>query len=165
MKKKSSASSSSSMSLQQSSLEFFELSSTASETLKGQKYKTSRIRALRRVNSEGTLQQALENRTYRLANTSPKSDAKVFICFPYLVKKAESQMNAHCFDPKEATSIVDAQATLKLSCITNKIPQGGNMWVLPHYVQETLASAINSRTCDENRISQKIALVRDDETR
>lgn len=94
---------------------------------------------------------AFDYRTYHLANRSSLYDVTVSSYIVKLVMKIKSQMKAHFFDPKDPISIIGFLATFKLACDTNKIHEGVAMWVLSHYLKDTLANALNSRMCAEDR--------------
>lgn len=50
-------------------------------------------------------------------------------------------------------------ATFALSCNSNDIHESTAKWVYPHYVQEILAYALNSRMCVEDWLALFAALV------
>lgn len=108
---------------------------------------------------------AVDYRKYRLANRSPRYDDTVSSYVAKLVKKIKSQMKAHFFDPKDPIFIIGFLATFELTCDTNKIHEGAAMWVLPHFVKETIANALNSRMCAEDRTAPLVATVRHDKIR
>lgn len=70
------------------------------------------------------------------------------------------QMNAHFFDPKTSISAIEMLATFKLACDTHRIHQGAVTWLLTHYVNETLAYALNGRMCVTEKYSSIAASVR-----
>lgn len=80
-----------------------------------------------------------------------------------MVKKVKLQVKAHLFDPKDPISITEILATFKLSFDT-RIHEGGAMWVLPHYVNETSANH-NSRMCATDNSSPIAASVRNADNR
>lgn len=59
----------------------------------------------------------------------------------------------HFFDPKDSFSNIGLLATLELACDTNRIHEGAALWVLPYYVCETLANALNCGMCETNKSS------------
>lgn len=70
-------------------------------------------------------------------------------------------MNAHSSNPKDLISVFDFFATLKKAFDTNNIHEGTVVWILPNYVKGTLANALSSRICAEDRLSIIDASVRD----
>lgn len=74
-------------------------------------------------------------------------------------------MKEHYLDFKESIFIISFLATFKLACNTNRTQEGAAMWVLPHYLHETIANALKSRMCSEHRTNQIIASVCNRDTR
>lgn len=64
------------------------------------------------------------------------------------------------FDPKDLLSVTGFLAPFKLACNKNRIHKAAVMWVLPHYVIETFANALNSCTCATNKPSLIVSSVR-----
>lgn len=58
---------------------------------------------------------------------------------------------AYFFDTKDSISIIGFLATFNLACNTNLVHKGAEMWVLPHYLNETLANAFNSHMCTDDK--------------
>lgn len=75
------------------------------------------------------------------------------------MKNAYSQIKKHFLDPKNPSSIVEFLATVKLICSSNKIHEGAARCVLPHYVQDIFANALNSRMFAKNRLAALAASV------
>lgn len=109
--------------------------------------------------------QAIDYRTYRITNKSPKYDDTVFRYIAKWVKKFKSQMRTHYFDPGEPILIINSIATFKLAYDTNRIREGATIWVLLLYVYETLANALNNRKSAKDKIASIIISVRINETR
>lgn len=101
--------------------------------------------------------QTLDYRTRPSLNKSPTNDETVFRYIAELIKKFKWHMKLHYFNPKEPNSIINFPATFKLACDLNRIDKEAVMWVLPHYVHETLTNALNSRICAKNRVAPIIA--------
>lgn len=74
-------------------------------------------------------------------------------------------MKARFFDPRYLISITGFFATFKLARDTNTIHGRAAVWVLPHYVNKTLANALNNRICAEGRHSLFVASVPNEEAR
>lgn len=68
-------------------------------------------------------------------------------------------MDAHVFDCKKQIFITGFQTTFKFVCETIWFDERAAMWVLPHYVHETLAMPPNNRMYAENRTTLIIAAV------
>lgn len=97
---------------------------------------------------------------YRLANRSPRYVNTVSGYAAKLVMKAMWHMKAHVFNSKNPISIISSIAKFYLACDTNKIYEGAAMWVLPHFVEETSANALNSRICATGRTVPLTATIR-----
>lgn len=74
-------------------------------------------------------------------------------------------MIAHLFDPKDSIYIIGFLATFKLACHIDRIHEGETVWLVFHYVNETHANALNSRTCADGKSSTIAALVRNGDNR
>lgn len=74
-------------------------------------------------------------------------------------------MKEHFVDPRDPISIVGFLATFKIPCDTNKIHERAAMWVLRHFVKETLANVLNSHMCAEERSVLIAASVQNKEVR
>lgn len=61
---------------------------------------------------------------------------------------------------KDPVSIIGFLATFKLAFDTNRMKKRAAKWLLPHYVNDTLSSALYSRMCFEENSSFFSALVR-----
>lgn len=60
-------------------------------------------------------------------------------------------MKAHFFNAKDSISTSGWLTTFKLSCDAKHIHQGKTMLVLPRNGNETLANALNSRSCSKDK--------------
>lgn len=74
-------------------------------------------------------------------------------------------MRAYFSDPKGPIFIIGFPATFNLACDTNKIHEEAAICVLTRYVKETLANALNSRRCAEDRSAPLAASKRNIESR
>lgn len=68
-------------------------------------------------------------------------------------------MKAHFFDPKESISIIWFLDILKFVGDTNCINKKAEIRVIPRYVNEVFANALNSRVCTSNKSSPIAASV------
>lgn len=69
------------------------------------------------------------------------------------------------FRNESHTSIIGFLTTFKRACDTNHVHEEAAIWVLPHCVEETLANALNSCMCTEDRLSAFATSVRNEDTR
>lgn len=69
------------------------------------------------------------------------------------------QTKVHFFDPQDPISTFTFFVTFKLACDTNKIHESAAMWVLKRFVNETIASALNSRMGTEDQTAWLTATV------
>lgn len=75
-------------------------------------------------------------------------------------------MKTRFFDLKHSIFIIIGYlATFKLTCDSNRIQERAAMWVLPHYVNETPANALNSSMCATDKSSPINATVRNADNR
>lgn len=74
-------------------------------------------------------------------------------------------MEALFFDPKHPLIIIAFLDTLKLACYSSKIQDGAGRRVLPHYVNDGLAIALNNYVCAENRLTSLATSVRNEQRR
>lgn len=74
-------------------------------------------------------------------------------------------MNEHFFNSKGPIPIIGFVATFKFACDTNYVHEGTAMWALPHFIDETLTYAPNSRMYAEHSLALLTASVRDKEPR
>lgn len=115
---------------------------------------------------------AVDYQTYRLGSRSPRYDDTVLSYVAKLAKKVKSQMKALVFDPTDHISIVGFLATIKRTCETNKIHEGGPMWVLPlrernhsqhveklHVREEQYRSTCRRRALQRDPTSQTVSLI------
>lgn len=94
----------------------------------------------------------MDHVTYCLADFCPRYDDTVSSYIAKLAKKAKSLKKAHSFGPKDPIITVGLLATFRLTCVSKKSHESAAMWVLPHYVQVTLANALSSCMCAEVRL-------------
>lgn len=62
-----------------------------------------------------------------------------------LVKKVKPEMKAHFFDKKDPNFKYWFLATFMVVRDTSKIHKGAAMWVLSHFVRETITNTLKSR--------------------
>lgn len=62
-------------------------------------------------------------------------------------------MNVHSFNPESALVILQFLSTLRLVCDTNEIHKEWAKWKLLHYLDETIANALNVCLWIENRLN------------
>lgn len=103
--------------------------------------------------------------TYCLADCSPQSDDTVSTYVALSKKKDKSQIKAYFLYPKDPISNMGFLAPIRLAYDSNKIRKGATMWILPRYVQETLANALKSCLCAENCLAFLAASVRNEQHR
>lgn len=103
---------------------------------------------------------AIGYRTNRVAICLLRYVDTVSICGANLVKTVKLQMITYFFNSKDPKSVTSFLATFKLACDTIRIHQGAAMWFLSHFVKVTIAKALNSRMCAENRMSPLTATMR-----
>lgn len=60
-------------------------------------------------------------------------------------------MKVHFFGPKDLISMIGIFAIPEFLCNFNKIHECAAMWALHHYVEDTVANALNSRMCVEKQ--------------
>lgn len=77
-----------------------------------------------------------------------------------MVKKFKWQMKEYFFDPKYPICINGFLATFQLAFDTNRIQEGAAMWLLPDYVNETVANELNNLICATDKHSFIAASVR-----
>lgn len=53
-------------------------------------------------------------------------------------------MKVHFIDTRDPVFTIGFSAAFKLAFEPNRIHEGTGMWVLPHYVNDTLANVLNS---------------------
>lgn len=109
--------------------------------------------------------QVLNYRNDRLANKSSKNDRRISNYIDKQVKKVKSQLKANLFDKNDRISIIGFGPIFKLACNTNRIRESAAMYVLPYYINGTLANAIHSHTCIEGKSTLITTSARNNEAR
>lgn len=61
-----------------------------------------------------------------------------------MVKAVKPQMRVLFIVAKDHISIIGLLATFKLACGNHRIDQRAEMWVSPHYFDETIVNRVNS---------------------
>lgn len=69
-------------------------------------------------------------------------------------------MKANFSDSKHQIFKIGFFATFTSACDKYRIHEGAAMWVLPHYISETLAKALNSCICAKDQSMPPAASVR-----
>lgn len=77
-----------------------------------------------------------------------------------MFKNVKLQIKEHFFDPKDPIFVTGFLATSKLVYDTNCIHEEVAMWVLSHYITETVANALNNRMCTTKKSFPTAASVR-----
>lgn len=80
---------------------------------------------------------AIDFQTYRPDNHSTHNYSTVSHFRTKILKKIESKVKAHFFDPSNPISIIGFVATLKLVCDTNRIHEGATMLILLLFVKKS----------------------------
>lgn len=62
-------------------------------------------------------------------------------------------MRTYFFDPKDRISLIAFSATVEIACETSKTPQSAEIWILPLFVKDALAKALDSCMCAKNRFA------------
>lgn len=89
----------------------------------------------------------------------------VFSYIAKFVEKIKSQLKLHILDTKDPISVIGFLSTIKLACDANCILKGSTMLVLPQYVNETIASALDSRMVAKDKFTPITVSVRNYDTR
>lgn len=74
-----------------------------------------------------------------------------------MVKKIKMDVKADCFNPRNPISIMGFLSTFKLSCNISRIHEGASMWVFPFFVENALATSLNSGISAATRIKLIVA--------
>lgn len=64
-----------------------------------------------------------------------------------MVIEIDSRRKQHFIDPKDLISIITPLDTFELALDMKRIQEKSAMWVIPHFVIETLANELNSSMC------------------
>lgn len=56
-------------------------------------------------------------------------------------------------------------AKLKLLCDSKRVHENAALWILPHYVQESLTNALHSRMCADNQFESLVASLQNEQNR
>lgn len=105
---------------------------------------------------------AIAYRRYRLSDCSPRYDDTVLSYIAELVEKVKLQMEAH-FSIQKTRSIIGFLAAFVSACDSTETHEGALMWILPHYVQKSLANALNSRMFAKFRLAFLAVSVRNEQ--
>lgn len=75
------------------------------------------------------------------------------------------KMKAHFLDKKYSISAIAFLATFKLACNSNRNHEDVALWGLSHYVNETLANALNSHMYAEEKFTPIVSSVHNNDSR
>lgn len=123
-------------------------SGSDSDSSRGRRRKDRRSKedlpkTIRPVNNR--FRDALDFRTYRLVDTSPKYDDRVAKRVAKWAKRLQVQMKTNIFDSFDPISIISFLSAFKLACDTNGVHEGAAMWLLHFFMKKPAAAALNSR--------------------
>lgn len=88
---------------------------------------------------------ALDYRSYRLANTKQTYGCKVAKQISKMAKRLEVQMRPNMSDATDPISILSFLSMFQAACDTNGISEGAEMWLFPFFVQKPANTAMTAR--------------------
>lgn len=77
-----------------------------------------------------------------------------------MTKMVKTHMKVHSFDPSDSLLIIAFIAAFKLACNMDSIPERIAMWIPLFFVQNALASTLNSRMSAATNVPPALASVR-----